>query len=131
MFNSSSWNPTELANAKVEFQNYKDKLRTLIAGANLYHVLPRPTGTTWDGVQYHDPTTNNGAIYVSRPNASETSTVIFLKGLDTSTRYRLTAQDNGIGAGTILTGQQLMSDGVRVTIPAIYSSDLIWISRQA
>ena len=63
MFNSSSWNPDELSSAKVEFANYKAKLRPLIAGANLYHVLPRPTGTTWDGVQYHDPATGTAHIH--------------------------------------------------------------------
>lgn len=130
MFNSSSWNPTELANAKVEFHNYKAKLRPLIAAANLYHVLPRPTGTTWDGVQYHDPSTGNGAIYVFRPNATEGSITIALKGLDKSTSYRLDAQDHGVPAGTVLSGQHLMSIGVAVAIPDIYCSDLIWISPQ-
>jgi hypothetical protein len=51
--------------------------------------------------------------------------------LDKAQKYRLTAQDHGVAAGTVLTGQQLMGTGVAVAISEIYSSDLIWVSAQA
>jgi alpha-galactosidase len=87
MIDTTQWTPEQREIAKREFALYKEKLRPQIAAANLYHILPRPNGKRWDGVQYHDPATGTGAIYVFRAHAKDDSQTIKLRGLDPSQRY--------------------------------------------
>ncbi|MDG0810038.1 alpha-galactosidase [Cohnella rhizosphaerae] len=41
--------------AEKYYGMFRDRLRPLVRNADLYHILPRPDGIHWDGVQYFDP----------------------------------------------------------------------------
>jgi hypothetical protein len=130
MFNSSSWSPLERANAKAEFTTFKTRLRPLIAGGNLYHVLPRPTGNTWDGVQYYHTADGYGVVYAFRPNATEGSVAVVLKGLELDAQYAVSAVSGGL-ANQTASGRTLMSSGLRISLPKIYSSDLVFVTKSS
>ena len=66
MLNMARWTPEQAAAGKRQFDRYKEKLRPLIASADLYHVSPRPDGWNWDGLQYHDGRTGRGAVFAFR-----------------------------------------------------------------
>ena len=49
---------------KMQFICAKEKLRPLIREADLYHISPRPDGVHWDAVEYWQPRTRQGVVYV-------------------------------------------------------------------
>ena len=63
-------------------KTYKTKIRPLVRTANLYHILPRPDDKVWDGIEYFDPGSKKGAIYIFRPGNPESRQAVKLKGLD-------------------------------------------------
>jgi hypothetical protein len=65
-----------------EVQTYKTRLRPLIREANLYHILPRPDDRHWDGIQYYNPATGQGATCVYKPHSENEAQTIRLKGLE-------------------------------------------------
>ena len=38
------------------------------AQADLYHILPRPDGRKWDGIEYYDPAAGKGVVYLFKPS---------------------------------------------------------------
>lgn len=106
---------------------YKSKLRPLIRNGNLYHVLPRPDGVNWDGIEYYDPSTQKGAVCVFKPNSTNNTQNIKLKGLNGSSNYTLTFND-GSNSTVALSGDTLMTTGINVTLNGTYKSEIIWIN---
>ena len=62
----------------------------------MYHILPRPDDKRWDGIEYFDPQSRRGAVYVFRPDNPESQQVVKLKGLDPQTHYWLWCEDGSI-----------------------------------
>lgn len=110
---------------------YNDKIKPLVRNANLYHILPRPDGNNWDGVEYYDPATTNavkGAVFLFMPNNSAGNTkTIYFKGLNPTTSYTLEFSDRP-AQNTVKLGSDLMTSGLSVTFTGTgKASDIIWI----
>ncbi|MDO8587095.1 MAG: alpha-galactosidase [Armatimonadota bacterium] len=124
MMDTSKWTPEQREAGKREFKMYKERLRPLIASANIYHVLPRPDGKQWDGIQYADPKTGNGVLFVFRPQSDQESQAVILRGLNPKKRYAIDAAD-GSASGTY-SGAELMQSGLMVRLAEKNSSDLVF-----
>ena len=117
--------------AEKYYGMFRDKIRPLVRHANLYHILPRPDGIHWDGVQYFDPDITDpgvlkGAAFIFKPSNSEGSEKsIYFKGLSAEQTYDLEFEDRP-EQNTSLTGQELM-DGLEVSISEEKGSEIIWI----
>ena len=88
------WSDSQKLLIKQAVQTYKTNIRPLVRTANLYHILPRPDDKTWDGIEYFDPVSKKGAVYVFRPDNPESQQVVKLKGLDPQ-------RTTGYGAKTV------------------------------
>jgi hypothetical protein len=129
MIDTNRWNAEQHEIAKREFDIYKQTLRPLIAHGNVYHVLPRPDGKVWDGIQYHDPDTGHGALIVFRPDNDAPTQNVVLRGLDAAKSYSVSCVDGSVGEGE-LTGSVLMTSGLLVSLAEPNSSDIILLTAQ-
>ncbi|MBE6569051.1 MAG: hypothetical protein E7658_02385 [Ruminococcaceae bacterium] len=126
----SSWTGTIEDDYYIEYGAlYRDTMRDLVKNAELYHILPRPDGTNWDGMMYADPDTENdikGAVFLFKPSdtVSDTYTVV-LRGLNPDTTYSLQFEDRP-EQNITASGEQLMTEGIQVEIKYI-GSEIIWI----
>lgn len=109
---------------------YKEKIRHLAKNADLYHVLPRPDGVNWDGIQYVDADSENeikGALFVFKPSEQGGKTkTIRLRGLVPTQRYALEFEDNSV-LNTVMTGRDLMNIGLTMTLSDDVDSEIVWI----
>jgi alpha-galactosidase len=127
MINTPSWSPEQHAEATKQIDLYKKELRPLIRDASLYHVSPRPDGVHWDGIQYWDPERQRGVVYAFRGSiAEETSHRFALKGLQSSSHYRLRYNDHSAPDRTV-TGRDLIGRGLEVKLSSPNTSELIFI----
>ena len=75
---------------------YKARQRPILRAPNVYHILPMPDGTNWDGLQFYNPGLDRGSVFLFKPSvkaADGDSKVIRLKGLKPAASYSLTFQD--------------------------------------
>lgn len=128
MCDTSKWTKEEREAAKAQFALYKEKLRPLIAGGNIYHVTERPNGVHWDGMQYVDTKTGDGALFAFRGTTPEERNTIVLKGLEENTRYRVTFTDKTSEPLT-RSGKELMNAGIPFHLPLPNSSEIAILSR--
>jgi alpha-galactosidase len=129
MQDSSLWSPEQRAAARAEFELYKSNLRPLIRQADLYHVTPRPDGVSWDGIEYFDPASRRGVLFAFRGTTPEASSHVFaLKGLEYMRQYHLAFQDH-TSADRTVHGLELMRDGVKVTLPRVNASELVFFDQ--
>ena len=106
---------------------YKTKIRPLVRNADLYHILPRPDGKNWDGIQYFDPATQQGVIYLFKPSAVSDTIILKLRGVEPGRRYRVTFED-GSNPAAEKTGE-VLSKGFEVTLKGAPVSELVWIKK--
>lgn len=110
---------------------YCEKIRPLVRNGSLYHVLPRPDGIHWDGVQYADPNAETGlfgACFLFKPSeAAGDSVTVRLRGLNPDAVYRVECEDQTMPAFEAK-GAVLMETGVTVTLKGV-GSEILWISR--
>jgi hypothetical protein len=126
MLDTSRWSAIQREAARAEFTLYKSALRPLIREADLYHVADRPDGVHWDGIEYYSARQRRGALYAFRGSAPDEPTHLFrLQGLDPRMHYRLHFQDLGSGADVTESGEKLMQEGIRVSLPLPLSSELV------
>lgn len=128
MFSSHTGNP------RVEYYEkysnlYTTKLRPLIRNGELYHILPRPDGENWDGVQYVDLDAQSeikGVAFLFKPSDKQGDTLkIKFRGLEPEAKYTLKFEDRPEQNATV-SGAQLM-DGYEITIAENVGSELVWI----
>lgn len=109
---------------------YNEKIKPLVRTADLYHLLPRPDGTNWDGIQYVDKDSENeikGCVFLFKPTDSEGDTKnIVLRGLDENAMYTLEFEDRA-EQNVTMSGADLMTTGIDVTISEDMGSDILWI----
>ena len=123
-----TWTAEERRAVAREAVTYKTRLRPLIRCANLYHVLPRPDGVNWDGIEYYNPEAGQGVVYVFKPGNGPDIHAIKLKGLEADRAYRLTFED-GSNPAVTLPGETLMRDGFSMQLRGTLVSELVWIER--
>lgn len=123
-----AWTEAEKKAVAREVHTYKSRLRPLIRSANLYHVLPRPDGVNWDGIEYFDPATGRGVVVVFKPGVRPDLCRIQLKGLVATDSYRLTFED-GSNPAQFLSGAVLAREGFAMTLRGTAVSELVWLER--
>jgi len=110
---------------------YNKKMKPLIRYGDLYHILPRPDGVHWDGLEYIDADSENeikGLVMLWKPTNEEgPEKTIKLRGLEAETLYQLTFEDRP-EQNVQRTGADLMENGLTVTIEGESGSEMIWIS---
>lgn len=120
----------EMLNKYVE-GIYKEKLRPLIREGDLYHILPRPDGENWDGLEYVDADTDReikGVVMLWKPTNKEGETkTVKLRGLMADVSYQLTFEDRP-EQNRVMTGAELMETGLTVTISGDVGSEMIWLT---
>ncbi len=122
------WTPEEKETVRVCVELYKARLRPLVRTADLYHILPRPDGQRWDGIEYYDPASARGVVFLFKPGGDASVQSIRLRGLDPAARYDIIFAD-GSNAPVSLTGAALLGNGIAVTLPAGEVSELIFHER--
>jgi alpha-galactosidase len=122
---SAPWTDEEKAAVKAAVATYKTKIRPLVRNGDLYHILPRPDGQNWDGIQYYDPATKKGVVYLFKPAAGTDTMTIKLRGLDPSSTYRITFED-GSNPQMEKTGAEL-AGGISVTLTGAPVSELVFV----
>jgi hypothetical protein len=127
MQDTRMWTPEQHAAARQAFALYKQSLRPLIRDAQLYHVSPRPDGVHWDGIEYWDRVSGKGVVYAFRGSAPhETRHAYVLQGLRADHSYRLEFVDH-TSPDRVMSGRELMSSGLAVTLPMPESSELVFL----
>jgi hypothetical protein len=131
MQDTDAWTAEQHRAARKAFAFYKTNLRPLIRRAQLFHVSARPDGVHWDGMEYWDPSQQSGIVYAFHGSVKDEPEHRFvLAGLDPQQRYHLHFED-GSSPDAELTGQLLMSSGLRVLLPLPLSSELVTITAAA
>ena len=123
------WSDAQKLEIKRAVNTYKTKIRPLVRAANLYHILPRPDDKVWDGIEYFDPVSKKGAIYIFRPGNPESRQVVRFKGLDPKAKYRLSCEDGSIQPHQA-SGEDLMGIGLAITLPQPFRSDIIFLQER-
>ena len=99
----------------------------MIRDADLYHVSPRPDGVHWDGLEYFDAVRGKGVLFAFHGSSTDEPTHAFiLQGLKAGRMYQLKFQDQSSQDRTV-SGSELMSQGVLVSLPVAYSSELVFL----
>ncbi len=122
------WTAQHKADIKKAVETYKHRIRPLIRNANVYHIFPRPDDVVWDGVEYYDPASKKGVVYIFKPNSTINAQRIKLKGLNPKFTYKLTFED-GTNASSVLSGDTLMKSGVNVSLNGTFISELMFIEK--
>jgi len=122
---SAPWTEEEKAAVKAAVDTYKSRIRPLVRNADLYHILPRPDNKNWDGIQYYDPRTKTGVVYLFKPAEGIDTMNIRLRGVQSGTRYRVTFED-GSNPMVERTGAEL-AEGLDVRLKGAPVSELVFL----
>jgi hypothetical protein len=122
------WSTSQKALIKRAVNTYKSWLRPLIRTANLYHIFPRPDDKVWDGIEYYDPLSGKGAVYVFRPNSPVETQAVRFKGLEPNASYWLWSEDGSVSLAQH-TGGDLMREGLPVRLAQPHTSDIVLIQK--
>ncbi|NUN51309.1 MAG: alpha-galactosidase [Planctomycetaceae bacterium] len=123
---SEPWTQAEKDAVKDCVEVYKTRLRPLVRAADLYHILPRPDGRRWDGVEYYDPAAGKGVVYLFKPFSEPDAETIRLKGLEARQEYCLVLQD-GSQPASVRSGAELMDQGIKVVLEGKEVSELVFL----
>ncbi|HOV69943.1 MAG TPA: alpha-galactosidase, partial [Clostridia bacterium] len=121
--------PHEMQAMARMIETYKRRIRPLVRRGDVYHVLPRPDGVNWDGLQLYNPESGKGMLSVFRPDSDVEEMKVRLKGLDENAQY-IVEYDDGTLANTTVSGRSLMAEGVPVKLRDRYSAEWVFIARQ-
>jgi alpha-galactosidase len=123
--NDQPWTPEEKQALTDAVHCYKTKIRPLVRQADLYHILPRPDGRHWDGIEYYDPKSENGMVAVFKPKSDVITQMIHFKGLAPARRYALTFEDSS-HPPVEKSGDELMGTGLSMTLKDQEVSELVF-----
>ena len=107
---------------------YKQRVRPLIRGADIYHVLPRPDGKHWDGLQLYDPESGSGMLKIFRPDDERPEIRVCLRGLDPDARYAVD-YDGQSSTPFTASGGQLMESGLPVVLTDKFSAEWVFFTQ--
>lgn len=127
--NLAGFSEHQIEVAKETYGIYNTKQRAIIRNCDVYHILPTPDGTNWDGIEYFNDDLGMGSILLYRPssNCDYTEKAIYPEGLKPSATYRVEFEDN-TDLNVIKTGAQLMENGINVRMDKNYDSEIIWLT---
>jgi len=128
---ATRWDAEQIACAGRSAAIYKQWIRPLLADAKVHHILPRPDGVHWDGLFEFSASRRKGTLFVFRPDSPEDRQTVRLRGLDPYGSYWIWCEDGSISAPGQHTGRELMDEGLVLSLPARYSSDLVYVQDAA
>ena len=123
---SAKWTDEQKASARRAAEIYKARVRPMLKDVKVHHILPRPDGKHWDGMFYWSPNLNCGTLYIFRPGSPDSEQVVKLKGLKARRKYQVWCEDGSV-TPTVRTGKSLMHEGLTITLPERYTSDLVYV----
>jgi alpha-galactosidase len=117
------WDPGLKERARENVALYK-RIRTVIAGADVYHLTPPPAHEDpegWTAIQYVSQDRRRSVLMAYRLRNSDARASFRLRGLAPELRYRI---EDGAGS-RILYGKQLAADGWSVNLDAQWRAAVI------
>lgn len=118
--------PDQRGFLNLEIANYKSQ-RVQIASGKVYHIQAPASGAS-DAIQSYNPETDSAIAVIARAESDGPEYIFHPKGLDPGQQYIVWFEiDPSVYS---LPGAQLMQTGVRVHLPAPYSSDIAHIDHQ-
>jgi concanavalin A-like lectin/glucanase superfamily protein/melibiase-like protein/glycosyl hydrolase family 36 len=123
---SEPWTQAEKDALKACVETYKARIRPLVRNADLYHVLPRPDGVNRDAIEYYEPDTGEGVVFLFQPSSDVSTEPLRLKGLEADQKYRVTFEE-GTHPPTVKSGRELMEKGLPATLEGPEASELIFL----
>ena len=123
----------EFNQAKIHWKLYNEKQRAILREGHVYHILPMPDGKHWDGMQFYNPETKKGSVFLfshlSGGGTDGSSKRIYLQGLEETANYKITFQDR-TNLSCTQSGKELMNDGLLVTgMTKHFDTEIIWIEK--
>jgi len=125
----AGWNAQQKKDVIRAVKTYKTRIRPLVRAADLYHIFPRPDGRSWDGIEYYDPATRKGVVYLFKPGDGEGKTTVRLRGLDAKRKYRVSFQDGS--NPTVVRSGATLARGIEVTLKGKLASELMFFEAAA
>lgn len=129
------WTPEMIACAKENIALYK-RIRTVIKGADVYHLTPPPAvgenPTGWMTLQYVGPHAAKSVVMTFRLGQSEARQIHRLRGLDLSRSYKIMIDGKPVGKTErrSYTGRELATAGLTVDLDAQWRSAVIELEAQ-
>jgi hypothetical protein len=109
-----------------EIANYKTT-RSAINGSEVFHIQP-PSSSGTDAIMSYNPTLDSGFAVITRAGDGAADFTFRPLGLNPNQRYTVWFE---IGTTVFsLPGTQLMTDGVSISLPTPYSSEIVHIDHQ-
>jgi alpha-galactosidase len=129
----AEWPPNVFEAARRAIAAYK-RMRPILNGGDVYHVLPQPLLWTpplapprqWEAIEYFDPKQHRGVILAFRADAPEAATRIPVRGVDPARRYAI--QSENTSTVQTRTGAEWLKDGFLLALNARNTSEVLWIS---
>jgi len=118
--------PDQLAFLQGQIQKYKNQ-RSDISAGKVFHILA-PGANATDAIQSYNEATDTAIAVVTRAASSGSTYTLRPKGLQPQQRYSVWFEIDGEIYSQ--TGAQLMSNGIRVPLPTLYSSEVVHIEPQ-
>ncbi len=99
---------------------FNEEVKPLMREGELYHVLPRPDGTNWDGVMYAKDG-EKALVFLFKPSDTVSDTVtVKAQGLDRDASYSVVFTD-ATELNCTMTGKELMENGVTARVEGVGS----------
>jgi len=95
----------------------------------LYDIFDRPTDNNWDGCYRINTEKQGGLMFFYRNNSSDRQRTFKIPCLQPQNRYKIYSFETGKTLGTF-TGKKLMEEGITVTIPTIYTAQVLTIEKE-
>lgn len=116
--------PEDLEMAASEIRLYK-QMRARIRDGRVYHLSSRPAENRVDYMQSHHEATDTSIIFVMRPQATGNYRMVRPRGLRPERNYLVRFQEST--RTWTMTGEQLMTEGVRVDLPGMWSTEIVYV----
>ncbi len=118
----------DLGLAASEIGLYK-QIRGLIRDGKVFHLTSRPAENRVDALQSYNEAADCAILVALRAEVNGTSRVFRLRGLKRDQSYRVRFQDSR--RVVTATGTQLMNQGIRVELPTMWSSEVVFVEPMA
>ena len=120
-------NPIHIEFVKHSIDVYKNFIRTFLPDCNIYHHTPEaasdPTAP-YTAIELSAPAKDRGVLAVFTMSASAHDRItIYPRGIDAGRDYEVTFDNSR--SKRVISGYELISQGVTVTIPSSLSSELV------
>ncbi|MBQ4048985.1 MAG: alpha-galactosidase [Clostridia bacterium] len=120
-------NPKQMAFVRHSVEIYKNFIRGILPTALSYHHTPETSEAIRNGFlaqEIASPDKQKGAVVAyTLPCVAPAAHTLHPKGVDAAKTYRVTFDNSG--ATVTVSGYELMTNGIRIAIPAALSSELV------